>query len=203
MEIRLRPILLLLLLLLGIAIVAFGRSRLAPSLPPTPTPQPVPGPTPVARTIGGLQIVFADESVAWDWQITCHEPLATWLQQLPLSLRTLRITLVDQLARNPAATGIAYPDTDHPTARAAGACTGQSEQACQVLIRQGTPGADLDVAVTAAIPHAIRNAWLVRAPGGAEQFDLIRQNWSWDQFQPLLRKEGNAWYSTCLAVSRP
>ena len=79
----------------------------------------------------------------------------------------------------------------------------QARPGLPVAIKQGAPGDDLNVAVTAAIPHAIRNAWLIHAPGGAEQIDAIRKNWSWEQFQPLLQKEGTVWRSSCLTVSKP
>ena len=99
--------------------------------------------------------------------------------------------------------GVGYPGGKDQAAIAYAACDGKPDLACQVAIKQGAPGDDLNVAVTAAIPHAIRNAWLIHAPGGAEQIDAIRKNWSWEQFQPLLQKEGTAWRSSCLSVSKP
>jgi hypothetical protein len=83
------------------------------------------------------------------------------------------------------------------------ACDGKPDLTCQVTIKYGTAGEDLNVAVTAEIPHAIRNVRLIHAPGGTEQIDTICKNRSREQFQPLLRKEGTAWRSSCLSVSKP
>jgi hypothetical protein len=188
-EIRLRSLVLSLLVLAGLP---------AASPPAAPTGQPV--------TPGGSAdqwITFVDTSAVWDWQITCGEALATWVQQLPFPSRTIRVTLTDAKNLGPSTVGVGYPADGDQAAVVYAACAGQPDLACQVVIKQGAPGADLDVAVTAAIPHAIRNAGLLEAPGGAEQIDAIRLNWSWAQFQPLLQKEGNAWRSSCLNVARP
>lgn len=204
MEIRLRPILLILLLAaaaiaaaaiglprLGIDPLAFGRAA-------TPTVQAA-----ITQTRAAQRITFADDSAAWDWQPVCQDALAAWVQQSPYPIRTIRVTLTDDTNLGVATVGVGYPGIADQAAIAYAACDGQPEMTCRVAIKQGTPGADLDVAVTAAIPHAIRNAWLIHSPGGAEQIAALRKNWSWDQFQPLLRKEGASWRSSCLSVFQP
>ena len=113
------------------------------------------------------------------------------------------MTLTDERNLGPATVGIGYPAGSDQAAIAYAACDGRPDLACQVAIKQGAAGDDLDIAVTAAIPHAIRNSWLIHAPGGAAQIDAIRKNWTWEQFQPLLRKEGTLWRSSCLSVSKP
>lgn len=204
MEIRLRLILLILLLAAAaIATAAIGLSRLgigplAFRSPATPT-------TPVAPTqaLASQRITFADESTAWDWQATCQDALAAWVRQSPNPIRTIRITLTDETNLGPATVGVGYPTGSEQPAIAYAACDGQPDLTCQVAIKQGAPGDNLNVAVTAALPHTIRNAWLIHSASGAEQIDAIRKDWSWVQFQPLLQKEGPLWRSACLTVAKP
>lgn len=204
MEIRLRPVLLILLLAAAVVVaVALGLPRLGVDLPAfgrpaTPTAQAI-----GTRTLANQRITFADESAAWDWQVACQEALATWVRPSPNPIRTIRVTLTDETNFGSATVGVGYPGGKDQAAIAYAACDGKPDLACQVAIKQGAAGDDLNVAVTAAIPHAIRNAWLIHAPGGAEQIEAIRVNWSWEQFQPLLQKGGAAWRSSCLAVSQP
>lgn len=60
---------------------------------------------------------------------------------------------------------------------------------CRVSIKQGVVGEDLDVEVTAAIPDAICNAWLIYAPGDARQIDAIRKSWSWGSSSCYFREK--------------
>jgi hypothetical protein len=204
MEIRLRPILLIPLLAaaavaaaiiglprLGIGLLAFGR-------PATPTT-----PAAVTQTLASQLITFADESPTWDWQAACQDALAIWVRQSPNPIRTIRVMLADETNLGPATVGVGYPGSKDQAAIAYAACDGKPEMTCRVAIKQGAVGDDLNVAVTAAIPHAIRNAWLIHVPGGAEQIDAVRKNWAWEQFQPLLQKEGTQWRSSCLTVFKP
>lgn len=204
MELRLRTLLFILLLAAAaIAVAAIGLPRLGIDLlavgrPATPTAQAA-----STQTLAGQRITFADESVAWDWQAACQDTLAAWVQQSPDPIRTIRVTLTDKQNLGPATVGVGYPPGSDQAAIAYAACNGQPDLACQVAIKQGAAGDDLNVAVTAAIPHAIRNSWLIHSPGGAAQIDAIRKSWTWEQFQPLLQKEGTLWRSSCLNVSRP
>lgn len=204
MELRLRTLLLIsLLAAAAIAVAAIGLPRLGIDLlalwtPATPTAQAADTPT-----LAGQRVTFADESAAWDWQATCQDALATWVQQSPDRVRTIRVTLTDEQNLGPATVGVGYPNGEDRAAIVYAACNDAPDLACSVAVKQGVAGADLDVAVTAAIPHAIRNAWLIHSASGAEQIAALRKNWSWEQFQPLLRKEGNLWRSSCLSVSQP
>lgn len=204
MELRLRTLLFILLLAAAIiAVAAIGLPRLeigplAFRTPATPTVQAA-----GTQTLAGQRITFADESAAWDWQAACQDALAAWVRQSPDPIRTIRVTLTDEQDLGPATVGVGYPTGSDQATIAYAACDGQPDLACQVAIKQGAAGDDLNVAVTAAIPHAIRNAWLIHAPGGAAQIDAIRKSWTWEQFQPLLQKEGTLWRSSCLTVSRP
>ncbi len=204
MELRLRTLLLIsLLAAAAIAVAATGLPRLgigplALWTPATPTAQAADTPT-----LAGQRITFADESVAWDWQAACQDALATWVQQSPNPIRTIRVTLTDEQNLGVATVGVGYPNGEDRAAIAYAACSDEPDLACSVAVKQGAAGVDLDVAVTAALPHAIRNSWLIHSPGGAEQIAALRRNWSWEQFQPLLQKEGAQWRSSCLSVSQP
>jgi len=203
MELRLRTLLVILLLAIGLVVAAaVARQRLGRGAPGAPTPMASQAPTPVVSPASG-PITFADKSATWDWQVTCQDALQAWVQQSPNPIRTIRVTLSDEQNLGVSTIGVGYPGGKDQAAIAYAACDGKPDLACQVAIKQGAPGDDLDVAVTAAIPHAIRNAWLIHAPGGAEQIDAIRKGWSWEQFQPLLQKGGAAWHSSCLTVSKP
>jgi len=204
MEIRLRPILLILFFAaaaIAAAVVGLPRLGIGPLTFGTPAAPTILAS--VTQTLASQRITFTDESAIWDWQATCQDALATWVQQSPNPIRTIRVTLTDDKNLGVSTVGVGYPADKDQAAIAYAACDGKPDLTCRVSIKQGGPGDDLNVAVTAAIPHAIRNAWLIHAPGGAEQIDAIRKNWSWEQFQPLLQKGGAAWRSTCLSVSKP
>jgi len=204
MELRLRTLLLISLLAAAaiaaaaIGVPLLGIDPLALWTPAAPTAQATGTPT-----LASQRVTFADESAAWDWQVTCADALQAWVKGYPNSVRTIRVTLTDEQNLGPATVGVGYPTGSDQAAIAYAACDGQPDLACQIAIKQGAAGDDLNVAVTAAIPHAIRNSWLVHAPGGAAQIDAIRKSWTWEQFQPLLRKEGTLWRSSCLSVFQP
>jgi hypothetical protein len=203
-EIRLRHILLILLLAAAaIAVAAIGLPRLQVGPLAFGTPATATAEAAVTQTLASQRITFTDDSAAWDWRAACQDTLAIWVQQSPNPIRTIRVTLTDETNLGPATVGVGYPSGKDQAAIAYAACDGKPDLACQVAIKQGAPGDDLNVAVTTAIPHAIRNAWLIHTPGGAAQIDAIRKSWSWEQFQPLLQKEGAAWRSSCLSVSKP
>jgi len=203
MEIRLRPVLLILLLAAAaIVAAAVGLPRLGISPQAFRTPATPMAQAALTQTLASHRITFVDESAAWDWQAACQDALAAWVQQSPNPIRTIRVTLTDEKNLGVSTVGVGYPADKDQAAIAYAACDGKPDLACQVSIKQGAASDDLNVAVTAAIPHAIRNAWLIHASGGAEQIDAIRKNWSWEQFQPLLQKGGTAWRSSCLTVSK-
>lgn len=204
MELRLRTLLFILLLAAAIiAVAAIGLPHLGIDLPAFGRPATPTAQIAATQTLAGQRITFADKSADWDWQAACQDALAAWVRQSPDSIRTIRVTLTDETNLGPATVGVGYPPGSDHAAIAYAACDGQPDLACQVAVKQGAAGADLDVAVTAAIPHAIRNSWLIHSASGAAQIDAIRKSWAWEQFQPLLRKEGNLWRSSCLTVSKP
>ena len=202
MELRLRTLLMILLLAAGVAVAAIALPRFGSDAPGATDPTASLTPTAAAPLAGG-PITFADASAAWDWQVACADALKTWVKEYSYPVRTIRVTLTDEQNLGPATVGVGYPSSNDQAAIAYAACDGQPDLACQVAVKQGAAGNDLNIAVTAAIPHAIRNSWLIHAPGGAAQIDAIRKSWAWNQFQPLLQKEGTLWRSSCLSVSKP
>ena len=78
-----------------------------------------------------------------------------------------------------AAVGVGYPGSKDQATIAYAACDDKPDLTCYVTIKQGAPGEDLNVAVTAAISHAIRNARLIHTPNNAAEIDAIRKSWSW------------------------
>ncbi len=132
MKIRLRPI--LLTLLLAAAVVA----------------------TAITQAPASQLITFADENATWDWQVTCQDALQAWVQQSPNPIRTIRVTLTDEKNLGVSTVGIGCPGDKDQAAiayAAYAACDGKPDLACRVAIQHGAPGDDLNVAVTAAIPH--------------------------------------------------
>jgi len=154
MEIRLRPVLLILLLAaVAITTAAIGLPRLRGGAPASGTPNLPPILAAVTQAPANQLITFADESATWDWQVTCQDALATWVQQSPDPIRMIRVTLTDEKNLGVSTVGVGYPGGKDQAAIAYAACDGKPNLACQVAIQQGAPGDDLNVTVTAAIPH--------------------------------------------------
>jgi hypothetical protein len=110
MEIRLHHNISLILLLAAVALAAAALalprqqiSPLASGIPAAPTPQAA-----VTQTLSGQRITFADESAAWDWQATRQDDLATWVQQSPNPISTIRVTLTDEKNLGVPPVGVGY-----------------------------------------------------------------------------------------------
>jgi hypothetical protein len=175
------------------AIQALAGIRTAP-IKPTATPLPTAAP-------GTTRLTFESQSTTWRWEATCEQPLLDYLRQYPL--RTLRVVLVDaQMSVGVAGVSTAYPDVKGEHAQAVAGCEGTiNDLTCQVYAKTGQRGNDLDMAVTTVVPYAVQQYFMLRTLGSADAIDALRRNWSWSRFQPLVRKEGDAWRANCLAVS--
>lgn len=201
MEIRLRP--------LGAALVMAALAgvlgylawpRLAPLTTRLTHPHPATTPTAPAVPVpaGGPTITYLDESLGWDWDVSCeaefHRFLAERLAGKPIA--AVQITLVDQTPDSQFPFGTTYR-----AAQANGNCYNQAGRfTCQVAVTAGEPGPDLDVAVTLNSPYTLLDMFLARGPNPNE----IRQTWNMATFQPLLvpAEEANRWQSSCLRISR-
>ncbi len=146
----------LLILLLAAAVIAAAAIELtwlpggllALGTSATPTIQAV-----VTQAPTNQLITFADESATWDWRATCQDALATWVQPSPNPIRTIRVTFTDEVNLGVSTVGVSYPGGKELAAIAYTACDGKLDLACQVAIQHRAPGDDLNVAITAAIPH--------------------------------------------------
>jgi hypothetical protein len=94
-------------------------------------------------------ITFTDDSAAWDWQVTCQDALATWVQQSLNPIRTIRVTLTDETNLGPTTVGVGYPSgkdqaaiayAASPSNRARLATTSTSRSPPRSRMRSATPG---------------------------------------------------------------
>ncbi len=205
MEVRIRPILAVLAIgAVAAAVALFGAPRLAQLLSaarttPAGAATVTPGPTP----IGGVAITYGDESLGWDWQVSCEPQLRQFLaEQLPgRRISAVEIVLVDVTPDSKLSFGVRYPDEAGVQANANCFDAGGGAFTCRVGVTRGEPGADLDVAAALAAPYTLLDMFLAR---GANP-DAVRQTWRWGTFQPLIapiEEAENRWHSTCLRVSR-
>ena len=214
MEIRARSIILLLLAALGIA----GALFLLPALPARPldlfpafraTAVPaLPVPVTPAGDVdqpGTLSpaITFQDDSLGWDWTVTCAPQLRQFLAEnlAHQPIKAVSVTLADATPDRSLPFGVRYPDPAGAQANANCYHMGDDRYSCYVTVTAGEPGPDLDVAMTLAAPYALLDMFLAR---GSEP-DVLRRTWRWSTFQPLLAPipdTDNRWRSTCLQISR-
>ncbi len=207
LEISVRPVLaiiVVLALVVGLAYLAVP--RLAPLVTElthqAATPTAV---APVAATpAGGPAVTYLDESLGWDWSVSCEPQFRTFLAQRLVGqrIRSVKVTLVDYREELKLPFGTQYPDRNGPLA--VGNCADETlagDFACRVAVKSGEPGSALDVAVTVNAPYTLLDMFLARGPNPNE----IRKTWGWTIFQPLLAPvsvEANTWQSSCLHLSR-
>ena len=201
MEIRIRPIL---AIMVTAAVVAVGGLFVVPRLAHLITSRsavPV-VPTAVASTTtppaGSPAITYVDESLAWDWEVSCAPQFQQFLVEKlagqPIS--AVKVVLVDYRLDSKLPFGTTYRGT-----RADGNCYNQQgEFTCQVAVVSGETGADLDAAATLNAPYTLLDMFLARG----QDPNAIRRTWSMATFQPLLvpTEETNRWQSACLHLLR-
>ena len=208
MEISVRPLLVIILVLALIGgLVYLAAPRIAPlvaelghwtaATPMTPAPA-------VAMPAGGPTVTYLDESLGWDWNVSCEPAFQAFLAQRLAGqrIRSVKVTLVDYRDELKLPFGIQYPDRNGPLAVAN--CADETlagDFACRVAVKSGEPGTALDVAASVAAPYTLLDMFLARGPNPNE----IRKTWGWSAFQPLLTSvssEANTWQSSCLHLSR-
>ena len=207
MEISVRPVLAIIVVLALVAGLAYlAAPRLAPLVTElthraaTPTAA-VPA---IAAPPGGPAVTFLDESLGWDWSVSCDPQFHAFLAQRLAGqrIRSVKVTLVDYREELKLPFGIQYPDRNGPLA--VGNCADETlagDFACRVAVKSGEPGPALDVAVAVAAPYTLLDMFLARGPNPNE----IRKTWGWNAFQPLLAPvsvEANTWQSSCLHLLR-
>jgi hypothetical protein len=149
-------------------------------------------------------VTYLDESLGWDWSVSCDPQFQTFLAQRLAGqrIRSVKVVLVDYRDELKLPFGTQYPDRNGPLA--VGNCADETlagDFACRVAVKSGEPGPALDVAVTVNAPYTLLDMFLARGPNPNE----IRKTWGWTVFQPLLAPvsvEANTWQSSCLQLSR-
>ena len=200
---RLLAIILALALVAGLALLA--APRLAPLVPEllrraTPTVAPAP---PVTQ-ITGPAISYADESLGWDWDVSCEAPFQAFLAERLAGqrIRSVKVVLLDYRDEPKLPFGIQYPDRNGPWVVANCADeTLRGDFTCRMAVRSGEPG------VAARRGRDGRRALHAprHVPGPRPEPQRIRKTWGWTVFQPLLTPmpaEANTWQSSCLQLSR-
>ncbi len=205
MEIRMRQ--LLALVIVAVLAIASGAllvphlTRLLAGDPrpvaPTGTPDAA-APTPGDATQTNVMVSYVDDSLGWDWQVTCEERFRQFLARelAGQAVRAVRVELVDDQADVKLPFGTTYRG-----ARVNGNCFNQRGAfTCQMAVAAGEAGPDLDTAATFNAPYTLLDMFLARGPNP----NAVRATWSLSTFQPLLTpaEEANRWHSACLKLSR-
>ena len=190
------------LFLLCVAVVALFASGVW-SLPAGPVPPlgPTLGqPTLVSSSAsvadGPVQVLFADESVAWDWQNTCEDEVAAYIAGAKYPVEHLLYTLTDDADLT---LGVAYPDAERPEAVALGGCALESDiLACRVSVNAGDPGPALDTTVAALLGYSVQDYFRDKSEAGWGQ----RPDWDWADYAPLVVEDETGWMSECVEVTK-
>jgi hypothetical protein len=149
-------------------------------------------------------VTYLDESLGWDWSVSCDPQFQTFLAQRLAGqrIRSVKVVLVDYRDELKLPFGTQYPDRNGPLA--VGNCADETlagDFSCRVAVKSGEQGPALDVAATVNAPYTLLDMFLARGPNPNE----IRKTWGWTVFQPLLAPvsvEANTWQSSCLHLSR-
>jgi hypothetical protein len=205
MEIRIRPIL---AIIVTAAVAAAGGLFVIPRLTQLASSRsgapviPTAGASNTALPVGSSVVTYVDESLGWDWQVSCGPQFQRFLVEKLAGqpIRAVKVVLVDNTPERKLPFGVRYPDAQGP--KTSGNCYNeQGRYTCFMAVAEGEPGADLDVAATLNAPYTLLDMFLAR---GADP-GAIRQTWRWATFQPLITpaQEGaNQWQSACLQLSR-
>lgn len=189
-----RPtVLLLTLLALAAALLLAHQAR-----PETGATHPLP---PLGPRLGtprppsdAIQIRFQDQSPTWNWQNRCQHALARFIQAHGFPVTRLQVTLTDD---SDLPLGVAYPDPEHPRALALGQCEARnSGLVCQVALVKGEADPAGEAALAGVMAYALGELFRERSATAWAR----RAAWDWGQLAPLLRREGEAWRSDCLAL---
>ncbi len=183
MEISLRKVFLVVLLLALLAVtgkVVYDRTR-----PVRLAVDPAPA----------VAITFVDESADWDWQPEgCAVPLEAFVK----NAATVEFVLLDAAVRDMPLV-VVYPELLAPDATTATAVCDRVPDAAALTCYVATadaPGAEPAVAVAVAMAYALQED---ARPKTLEAF-AARPAWAWENFRPVITKEGNQWQS-CLQLS--
>lgn len=145
---------------------------------------------------GLVQVLFVDESVAWDWTNTCEDEVATFVAGANYPVAHLLYTLTDDADLT---LGVAYPDAEGPEAVALGGCSQESDiLVCRVSVNAGDPGPALDTTVAALLGYSVQDYYRDKSEEGWGQ----RPEWQWADYTPLVVEDETGWMSECVEVGR-
>ena len=190
------------LILLGVAVVVLFASGVW-SLPTGPAPplgatlgRPTPVPSPDGVDDGPVQVLFVDESVAWDWTNICQDELVAFVVGAGFAVEHLLVTLSDD---DDLVLGVAYPDPEHIEALALGGCSREGDiLACRVSVNAGDPGPALDAATAALLAYSVSDFFRDKSESDWAQ----RPAWEWGDYGPLVVESESGWMSDCVEVGR-
>lgn len=128
---------------------------------------------------------FVDESLIWDWSVTCTDELAF------LPKQDVTFTLTDDA--DDLVLGVAYPDAMNPDALV---LTGCADDACRLVVSRGESGPALDVALSVAMAYGVQRTWGDHTEEAWEQ----RGEWEWADYEPLIQRVDGGWVRSCVEV---
>ena len=160
-----------------------------------------------ATLVPEQKVVASDFENQSSWKVEgveeCLPKLQAWIGEREYSLKSVSITLVDTETPE-MGVGVAYPhpilDNAQPEAIVTGNCKElDGTLSCQIAVREGESGDALNVASSVELAQLIYWQFRPRTRQGWQEW---QRNWKWENFQPLIRKEGNEWKSDCLYLTR-
>ena len=188
--------------LLGISLVLLAavyiRVRSVPPAPPLGATlgQPTPGGEVEPAVPVPVQVLFVDESVAWDWQNTCADELTAFVAAGQFPVAHLLVTLSDD---SDLPLGVAWPDVERPEAVALGQCAEEGDiLACRVSVGAGDPGPALHTALATLLGYSVADYFRVKS----EEEWAQRPAWQWADYAPLVEKTEDDWTSLCMEVTK-
>ena len=150
-----------------------------------------------------LKINFENRS---SWQVEgveeCLPLLNDWLgEQYPL--QSLAVIITDTVTSDMAVSTV-FPDPREswpPDASVNGKCNEKDigYLTCVVGVKKGAPGPTLDMLVSVELAQLVADYYRPKTKKAWEEWT---KNWKWENFQPLIHKEGDQWVSDCLHLIR-
>ncbi len=181
--------------------------------PAIATPQPTPTSISASDVAVG-NVSFEDHSARWQWHAVanadCRETVRSWMSKYDWAskVKSLKVILVDDEAgenlrpgpkgeERRLVIGVGWPDSKNYTALADGGCVVKEGKAtCYVAPRQGD-GKGVSAAVSIAWAYALEDYF---RPKTMQAWEEMSKNWSWRNYRPLVKQEGEQWVSNCMEI---
>jgi len=160
-------------------------------------------PTLSQKVVANLEIDLDNQS---SWKVSgvdeCLPKLNDWLDD-KYPVKSLTVVITDTVTPD-MTLGAAYPHPllDHadPEAIVVGNCqeSGNNGLSCQMAVQKGDQGESLDVAASVEIVQLVQ--WHFR-PKTKKGWAEWQKNWKWENYRPIIEKEGAQWQSACLHLT--